>query len=187
MNTRIFFFSLMGIAASMFGGNIDAVRADLPENRTIVYSIRETPGDPESPVIFTITLRIVPDHVNGNAVSWLVDSATFNRVGTDPKEWTANSPLLPKEMEGYWTIEHDDPLHPQAGEFAAPPKLVGTAVAMDTTYADLDYDFDVVGTQIVGGVRLALARYRFQQAPLPDPELQSESEEPVDVDDNQEG
>ncbi len=187
MQARKRIFILIAMVASMLGGNIGAVRADLPEDRNIVYSIRETPGDVESPITFTVTLHLIADHVDGKAVSWFVDSAIFDKIGTDPKEWMAVSPLLPKDSEGYWTIEHEDPLHPQSGEFATPPELVGTATAMDPRYSDLDYDFDVVGTQGEGSARLALAHYRFQQVPLLDPEVQSETEEPVVVEENQEG
>lgn len=181
MSARYLAWSLLSAVAPIFGGNV--AHAVLPVDRNVVYSIRETPSDPQSPVAFTVTLRLVADHRNGNAVAWTVERATFDRLGAESKQWVIENPALSENPDQYWTIEHADPLNPQTIEFAVPPRLVGTAAARSSDYDDLNYDFEAVYN--AGRIALAQtsARYHFQQVAAPEPEEESEEEEPVDIED----
>lgn len=177
MFARNFSWSLLFTVAPLFIGN--AVKADLPLSRKVVYSIREIPTNPESPIIFTVTLRLVAGQISGKAVAWIVDYAVFDTVGQAPKRWIKENPAL-DTPDGLWWVEHEDPLNPVESEFGVPPRLVGVAKAQDTGYDDLDYGF--VGVTPPPTSSQALAQYHFQQLNLADPEAESVDEEPVDVD-----
>lgn len=182
MSARYLAGSLLLAVAPIVGGN--TAQAVLPVDRNVVYSIRETPSDPQSPVVFTVTLRLVADHRDGNLVAWTVESATFDKLGTESKQWIIENPSLSENPDQYWMIKHADPLNPQTIEFAVPPRLMGTAEAQDLAYDDLEYDFQTVHDE--GRIALAQtsARYHFQQVAEPEPEEESEEEEPIDFDDN---
>jgi len=181
MSSRYLAGSLLLAVAPVFGGN--AAHAVLPVDRNVVYSIRETPSDPQSPVVFTVTLRLVADHRNDNAVAWTVERATFDKLGAESKQWVIEYPALSENTDQFWTIEHADPFNPQTVEFAVPPRLVGTAVAQSSDYDDLNYGFHAVHD--TGRIALAQtsASYHFQQVAEPEPEEESEEEAPIVIDD----
>lgn len=182
MSSRYLAGSLLVAVAPLAGGN--TAQAVLPVDRDIVYSIRQTPGDPQSPVTFTVTLSLVAEHREGNAVAWSVERATFDRLGAEPKQWVIEYPALSETPDQYWTIEHANPQSPQTMEFAVPPRIVGTAGAQSSAYDDLNYDFDAVYNAGRIAQAQTSARYHFQQVAEPEPEEEAEEEEPVEVDDS---
>jgi hypothetical protein len=134
---------LIGTVVVLAGvGHTDLPAQALGSTELLVrYNIRETPGDPSSPVIWTIDLALQEKQVDGNYVGWLIDSVTIsqpNATGQTESAWTEATPTV-NSPDGLWWVEHADPQEPQRAEFAQPPLLEGTAIAQDPQDADLDY------------------------------------------------
>lgn len=164
--------------------NANAVKADLPASRNITISIRETPTDPTSPVTFAITLQLVADHSVGNSVAWAAASATFDKFGPEVEQWVEESPAF-DTADGFWWIEHNDPLNPEAGDFKVPPRIIGLAVAQDEGNDDLVYDFEGSSNPATPPPsNVSAARFYLRKLNAVEPEEESEEdEEPVIVED----
>lgn len=120
--------------------------ADLPPDQTIEYLIRETPEDPNSPVVFAVTLALEASDSDGNSVGWDITEAEFvefDEYGDPARTWVEDDTNVPT-TDGLWWIEHADPADPQPSEFAKPPLLEGTAAAEDPAENDLDYALEGV-------------------------------------------
>ena len=52
----------------------------LPPDQFIEYSIRETPTDPASNIVFTVTLKLQAADQDGDSIAWRVLSAAFTKV-----------------------------------------------------------------------------------------------------------
>ena len=64
------------LVLGIFSAHADAV---LPADQRIKYSIRETPTDPESAVVFEVILHLSAYSSSGNSVKWSIDEAKFVR------------------------------------------------------------------------------------------------------------
>lgn len=118
--------------------------ADTSTPEVIAYSIHETPDDPSTPVVLTLTLSITASETSGNSVGWDVTSIEFRQPGTGggaDTVWIESAPSVPTS-DGLWWIDHADANDPQEEEFVLPPHLTGTATAQDPNDDDLDYDFE---------------------------------------------
>jgi hypothetical protein len=115
-----------------------------PLTKTISYGIHEDPNDPNSAVVFTITLDLRAEARAGDSIGWGVTQIEFvepGQGGGDDTLWIDSDPSVPSS-DGRWWIDHADWTDPQLEEFAEPPHLVGTAPAEDPYDADLEYDFE---------------------------------------------
>ncbi|GMU83804.1 MAG: hypothetical protein AMXMBFR47_36740 [Planctomycetota bacterium] len=94
----------------------------LPPPQRIEYRIHATRDDENSPIEWTITVDVAPIGRDGGTVMWSIVRAGFHEAATG---WTWQHAPTPKIAD--WSIKHDDPLQPEAGEFAALPPIAGTA------------------------------------------------------------
>ena len=129
-------FSMLCVAGIVVGTVCTAAEATLPDDQTIRYNIREIPSDPESDVIFTITLELSANQADGDSVGWQIDEVRFVRI-SDEAEWiedygTNSKPSL-------WWVDHADHHSPELSEFAMPPLLTGMAEAVLAPDPDLEY------------------------------------------------
>ncbi len=130
---------LIGLA--LLGLTSGTARADLPADRISEYSIRETPADPESDVIFVVTLELTAVDQDGDEIAWEIGKMTLTKPAPGGDTiWVEDAPA-PDTPDGYWWIEHADPADPQDIEFDWPPSLLGTVTAADPADDDLEYDF----------------------------------------------
>jgi hypothetical protein len=140
LRTRI--TQLTAVAAAVLSiSHTDSLAEQGPQELTIQYNIRETPGDPSSAVIWTIDLALQEEQVDGNNIGWLIDSVTISQLdaaGQPESVWTDAAPTV-NSVGGLWWVEHADPLDPQRSEFAEPPPLEGTATEQEPANAGLDY------------------------------------------------
>lgn len=134
-------FAIMCIAAVVTGSVCATARADLPADQTIMYNIRETPSNAASDIIFTITLDLEADQLDGDSVGWNIGEIRFERI-SDGKKWTEDFGGPSSYAPGLWWIDHADHDDPQLAEFADPPLLDGRADAVATSDPDLDYTLE---------------------------------------------
>jgi len=175
---------LIGLA--LWGTTYATAQADLPNDRVAEYYIRETPTDPESDVIYTVTLELTAVDQDGDKIAWEITEFALTEPGQgnqDDTVWVDDAPD-PDTADGYWWVEHADPEDPQNAEFDLPPLLVGTADAVDP--GDEDMKYDVSGAycnsqcqQLFGGEVGALD-YSFTLASEEDPEEEGD-DEPVEI------
>jgi hypothetical protein len=69
---------LMAVSSLYFA---DAARAVLPTDQMVVYSLRETPGDSQTPIVLTVTLQLTAVERSGNNVAWGVESIKIDQLG----------------------------------------------------------------------------------------------------------
>lgn len=121
------------------------VALGLPDDRSVIYNLREDPQDPESDVVFRIELVLHAVSQYGSTVSWRIDEAVFTQLDgqTIVGEWSKALPTVPGQS-GLWEVAHADPDAPALDEFDMPPHLTGTADRKSGSGADLDYDFEGV-------------------------------------------
>lgn len=125
-------------------GQATAAAAPLPADQAIEYNIRDIPTDPESDVVFTVTIELTAVDVVDNSVAWKVTSAKLYEAPSVVKQsagWTDGTPSV-EVLNGLWWVDHADPLDPQLDEFAIPPHIHGTADSNDPSHKDLDYTFE---------------------------------------------
>ena len=129
---------LMGTVVAL--GLVQDAGATLPADQKIVYRIHETPTDPSSGVVFTVTLKLVAEDIDGDDVAWRVSKATFKQK-QPAREWAEAYPSV-DTPDGLWWVTHADPQSPAITEFSLPPFMDGTATAQDSGYDDLDFEFE---------------------------------------------
>ena len=115
-----------------------------PPDYTLTFNLHETPGDPASPIDFTITMGLMKDTVNGNDIGWLVNVVTIRKVdgqGNVLTTWSKNQPFVDTE-DGLWWIEHADPNAPVNSEFLVPPLISGTAPSPNPNVVSLEFEFE---------------------------------------------
>lgn len=135
MNNRI--LNMIVIATACFAG-IQATRADLPVDRSVYLYMYEVPGDPESDIVFSVTLDLEASDIDGYWVGWEITSIEVREPGTQDTVWIESFPMV-DSPDGLWWVEHYDPGDPLHDEFTVPPLLEGTALAQDPLNDDLDY------------------------------------------------
>ena len=171
-------------AVVVLTGFVDAASASM---LYVDYLIREVPEDPNSNVIYIISLGIEAEQTEGDWVGWLIGEVAIVRpgsVGQTEAYWIEDSPYVPTS-DGLWWVEHVDISHPLAEEFDNTPKLAGIAVANDPYDDDMEYD--MVGKTFSGEFPRYDERVSAQTLTLTfvgeeEPEEEGD-DEPVEVDD----
>ncbi len=130
-------FSMLCVAGVVVGTVYATAGATLPDDQSIRYNIRETPSDPGSKVIFTITLELTADQQDGDSIGWQINEIQFVRM-SDKAEWIEQFATSPLSL---WWVDHADHYSPKLAEFAMSPLLAGTADAVNPSDPDLDYKF----------------------------------------------
>jgi hypothetical protein len=139
MRLHVLVAALAGLAAQQAYGT-DCSRATTHVAR---YGIHETPSDPNSPLAFLVSLSLTASAGDCTETGWSITEIEVRQVGANggsDRVWTERYPYVPT-TDGLWWVSHADVASPQASEFALPPQLMGTAMAADSSYADLDYGF----------------------------------------------
>lgn len=183
----------IGWAICLIAIPVAAAGADpLPSDREVRYTMHETPSDPGSPVTFEVIFHLSAADRDNDFVAWDVEKIDFRQAGIDdacPRQWVAGAPVL-QTLDGYWWIEHADPMEPEIAEFTVPPLVEGDADARNSEYPDLEYL--VVGSEYTpppGGppyTVTAQMSYSFTLNGEEDPE-DEDDDDPVDVDDPPDG
>lgn len=119
----------------------------LPSDRTITYSIRETPTNESSPVLWTITLHLHAALGYGSSVGWQVTQIDFRRTnGENPDSlWSDNNPEF-NDTENLWWITHGNPSNPAARDFDNFPFTTRTATVVSNAANDLDYELETAAS-----------------------------------------
>lgn len=123
----------------------------LPDAQTIEYNIYETPNDPQSEVIFAVSLELEADQQilgrgRGGSVGWYVSEIRLTEPGQEGNPdvvWVEDAPMV-DTLDGLWWIDHANLSVPDISDFVMRPAFEGTAVAVDLTEDDLDYVLEEV-------------------------------------------
>ena len=172
---------LIGLA--LWGSTYATAQAELPDDRIAEYYVRETPTDPESDIIFIVTLELTAVDQDGDEIAWKITELTLTEPGQGHEEdtvWVDDA----LEPEAYWWVEHLDPGDPKKAEFDWPPLLQGTADAVDPSDDDLEYDFggdycDSQCQQLFNG-KVGALDYSFTLVGEEGPEAEGD-DEPVEI------
>ena len=175
---------LIGLA--LWSTTYATAQAELPADRVAEYSIRETPTDPESDVLYTITLELTAVNQDGDEIAWEITEVTVTEPaqGNSGKTvWVDDAPD-PATQDGYWWVEHADPADPQDAEFDVPPPLERTAEAVDPSDDDMEYELagaycDAQCQQVYNSEGGALD-YTLKLTNEEEPEVE-EDDEPVQI------
>ena len=141
------------LAATLaFGMMGTAVLADLPDDQTVTYNVREDLYDEESPIVFTVDLEITAADADGDTVSWLVKRVVLTEIDNSEsppltRAWAEDEPYV-DTPDGYWTIEHDDVENITAEDFDEVPYTAGKAHPDNPRDPEMDYDFE--GAELAG-------------------------------------
>ncbi len=177
------------IGLGLWGTTWATAQAELPDDRIAEYYIRETPTNPESDVLYTVTLELTAVDQDGDEIAWEITEVTLTEAAQGNQGdtvWVDDAPD-PDTPDGYWWVEHADPEDPQDAEFDLPPLLQGTADAEDPNDDDMDYDLegaycDSQCQQLFNGKVGALG-YSFKLVNEKDPEVEGD-DEPVEIEDS---
>ncbi len=154
----------------------------LPSNRTITYSIRETPTNEESDVLWTITLHLHAAMQSGSAVGWQVTQIDFRRTnGESPDSlWTDSNPEF-NDTENLWWITHGNPNNPAERDFDNFPYTTKTAAAVSNAADDLDYELETATSSsgLFSG-SVVSASYALKLVEEEEP-IAEEADEPVEA------
>lgn len=134
---------LLGVIAgigTMLCSTPSRLMATPPTHMVVTYSIHDDPQDPESDVVFRITLGLDRFDYNATSIGWEISEAQFETVGGTEMIWTAAYPYV-DSLDGLWWTDHADVDNPVLAEFLVPPTLEGTAEAKNSEDPDLDYLF----------------------------------------------
>jgi hypothetical protein len=132
--------AMAGLTASAVLGLVPASLAQ-PQTKVIEYWLHETPDDPNSPVVFGITLSLEIADQDGDQIGWDITSIEIREVGDPDTVWVEDDPSVPA-ADGLWWVTHEDPNEPTNDEFVVPPHLHGIADAQDPGGDDLEYDVE---------------------------------------------
>jgi hypothetical protein len=156
-----------------------------PLTQDVVYKIHDDPSDPNSPVTFTIWLSLTEAAADGDSIGWAIDKVRFHEVGqggNPDRFWSVSDPDVPT-ADGLWWVDHADCGNPQLAEFDQPPHLSGVAIASESGYADLEYDFEGALPGSGPWEPTAWLDFEFALAGEPTP-LKSSDDEPVEIDED---
>ena len=123
-----------------FCGAVDA----RPLDHAAQFNLRQTAGDPTSPIDFMVTMGLMIAAQEGDSIGWNVVSVTIRELdvsGDILHTWFKTAPFV-DTADGLWWIEHADPVSPANSEFLVPPRIAGTAPSMNPTEAALEFDFE---------------------------------------------
>ena len=183
MRPNILYTSL--IVGAVVGVTYTSANADLPDDQIIELRIRETPSDPESVVIFSVKFELTATDSDGGKIGWEVTEVVLEDSDSEASPLPTWSDPLPAvdTPDGLWWVEHDDPMDPEASEFASVPYIEGLADATDPQDDDLEYELE--GDFYAGGappyeVTSSGTAYSIRQM-AQEPEVDIE-DEPVEID-----
>ncbi len=119
------------------------------DDRTMVYTIHETPSNPSSDVEFIVKVHLEVYSVienkgdDGGTVFWNVEMIDLIEVvnGSNNRTWRELAPDV-DTTTGRWPTLHADLGHILDSEFDEPPLISGLAPAYGHTGDDLDYEFE---------------------------------------------
>ena len=156
--------------------------AELPDDYTVTYSIREDPADEQSDVIFQVSVDLKADSVSESVVKWEVAEVRFVQFdnGVECGAWTKQQPTV-TSADGLWHVAHADLEEPDASEFNILPILQGTADA-DVSGDDIDYELapgaitKTEATMYAGYVAGMTYEFTKDVEPEPEPEADGEDE-----------
>ena len=119
------------------------------DDRTMVYTIHETPSNPSSDVEFIVKVHLEVYSVienkgdNGGRVYWNVEMIDLIEVvnGSNNRSWRELSPDVDTST-GRWSTIHADLDDILDSEFDEPPLISGLAPTYGHTGDDLDYEFE---------------------------------------------
>ncbi len=160
-------------------------------DKIVAYRIHELPNDPNSAVVFTVTLTLHAAGSSGATIGWQIAAAEFRQPGAGEAPdtiWVDQSPYV-DSVDGLWWVEHSDPSRPGLSEFREPPLLVGIAAAVDP--ADDNLNYTLHGLEFSpppegGPYEITAAfTYCFSKVAEPSPFLDGE-DDPVDIPDEPE-
>lgn len=157
---------------------------ELPAAQTVTYWLREAPEDPNSAVVFGVTLKLQAQASAGSAIGWGVSAIEFYEVdaGVASLAWVDDAPAVGTE-DGRWWVTHADPEAPELAEFVMPPPLSGTGTAENPNGDDLDYWLEgSEGNQplIPSYTVMAFLSYQLSTPPT-SPPIRSGEDEPVEA------
>ncbi|MEK6642483.1 MAG: hypothetical protein AABZ08_01125 [Planctomycetota bacterium] len=156
-----------------------------PSEYKVQYSIHETRNDPESAVIYRVSLELEYATTVNKQNSWNVTTILVSHVdsqGTVDEQWRLTNPSV-STGDGKWWTAHDDTDNPVIGEFVSPPPMTGTADREIGSGADMNYDLST-GTAS-GSPPYAATAYlnlRLQRVNEPEPDL-DDDEMPMETTD----
>ena len=117
----------------LLGAQASTVKAGLPADDGVRYTMRETPEDPESDIVFTAELALKAIDSDGDSIGWKITTMEFRQPATTTEPeyiWVEGAPSVPSP-DGLWWIDHADHHSPDLAEFVLSPALTGTAIADD--------------------------------------------------------
>lgn len=127
------------MAAILVGGSaLLAAAQTSPPERTVTYHIRETPADPNSPVLIVIKCTVEQRAISATSCGWKVTSIAFAEQSGALRSWVADAPTV-QSADGLWWVDHANPSQPSYAEFDALPTVTGFAVADEPAHGDLDF------------------------------------------------
>lgn len=136
MNRALF---LLVVAGLWLGSPVN-VRADVPQKKSVVLNIRETPGDPQSELAFQVEFNLQLEGQNGDQLGWSIHEITFTEfAGGTERSWSTLDAVF-ETADGLWWTTHADVENPELSEFADMPFVVGVATSSDPVVADLEFD-----------------------------------------------
>lgn len=121
-----------------------ATLARAVDTYAVEYLLHEVPCDPESPVVFSITLKLTPEAASGDRVGWHVAGILFQQIDADgevAREWYASEATV-HTTDGLWWQTHADVENPTLTEFTLPPLVEGVAPGVLTDQPSLRYSFE---------------------------------------------
>ncbi len=139
-NHRVSFLAVMTVFACALGA-AQSAGAQTPQEVRIRYNIRDLPGEPLSPVTWTIDLALQEADAAGNSIGWAVNSVTICKLdasGQPENTWLDAAPVV-TSADGLWWVQHADPENPARSEFVLPPCIGGTAAAHNPANANMNY------------------------------------------------
>ena len=154
----------------------------LPADQTVVYTMRETPGQSGSAMVFRVTMHLKAVSAEGDSVGWSATEVEFHQPSDG--RWIETAPVF-ETSDGLWWVDHFDPESPIIDEFSSPPLIQGRATAQAPSTVDLDYWFVSAGSNSsLAASSLAattLIDYTFTAAGSSEPTAEGD-DEPVDID-----
>lgn len=165
---------LVAAALLALGPGVAALGQALPPDQAVEYRIREVPGDPNSPVVWTITLELTAIERHDALVRWHVRRADVRAC--DPVNgdtvWRVADPAV-DTPSGDWWVEHIKAEEPAAEDFMDLPHTGG--LAADLAQVEDDLEFSCAGAASPGGA--ALLTYSFRVSSESEPRKSGEDEE----------
>ena len=121
--------------------NSASAQEELPPNQSVRISIHVDPEDSESPIQFVVTMSLSAQSKVESEIAWSVDSVRIEQYASNGDQidaWYEFAPAV-STGDGYWRINHANPLSPDISEFSVPPEVTGFAESEFTSGDYLDY------------------------------------------------